>query len=125
VVVTGRLVRVDLPADEGDAVSVARQVMERVALPTVLVVCGPREAGFERLLAEQDLALVVVRGGGAPELAATAVAGLESLRLPVVVVEMASSAGAAALARSGIALMAPLRTPFLAALQRPGSTGVC
>lgn len=113
----GRLVRVGLPVREGDAVAAARMVIGRASGPTALVVCGPRGADFEGLLAEQDLALVAVRGDLAAELGTTAVAELGCLRVPVAVVTLAASTGCAALARSGIGLLPPLRPALLAAVE--------
>lgn len=101
----GRLVRVALehPAEA-----------DRIAIPLVLVIAGPRDAEVDRVLAARDH--VVVAGGGVlADIAAHSVAALgprtTTLALP-------DAPLARALATTGAALTAPWRAPTLAALAR-------
>jgi hypothetical protein len=109
----GRLVRIALPPAGDDAVAVVREAVAPTGYPTVLVVAGPRGEALGALLAEQDVTLLVQRPGGDPELEALTVAGLVADGAHVRTVALASSPGAAVLARSGTRLVAPLRGPFL------------
>lgn len=111
----GRVVRIALPEDDPEAALVARMVLARVDEPAVLVVAAARGPEIERLLAEQDRILLASRPGADEELTALALAALGELG-PCAAVELRASPGAFALARSGTALVAPLRAPFLAAL---------
>lgn len=113
--VVGRLVRVSLPGDEGGAAAAARSAVVRSGIPSVLVAAGARGPEIERLLGEQALCLLAVRPGADEELTALALAALERLA-PCAVVELRPSPGAAALARAGAALVAPLRAPLLEAM---------
>lgn len=112
----GRLARALLAPDEAEAAAEARALSEQSAAPSVLVVAGPRGPAFEALLAGQDLVVLVARPAADPELVAIAAAELSRLGMPTVSVELPSSPAATALARSGTALVAPLRGPLLAAL---------
>lgn len=61
----GRVVVAPLPAAQEDAASAAAQVFAvAAALPTVLVLSGPREDPLEDLLASRDLVLVAQEGDG-------------------------------------------------------------
>ncbi|MFL5843700.1 MAG: transglycosylase SLT domain-containing protein [Solirubrobacteraceae bacterium] len=111
----GRLVRVALPDDEEDAAASARSVIRQATEPTVLVVARPRGAAMEQALGEQDVILLAVRPGDDEELTALARESLQRLA-PCELIQLPASPGAAALARSGTALVAPLRAPFRAAL---------
>lgn len=113
----GRLARALLAADEAEAAAEARVLAEQSPVPAVVVVAGPRGPAFDGLLAQQDLVVLVVRPGEDPELVSIAVAELSRLGTPTAPVELPSSPGATALARSGTALVAPLRGPLLAALR--------
>jgi hypothetical protein len=112
----GRLVRVALPEGECDAVSAARSALGNLAVPAVLVVAAPRGEAMEELLAGQERVLLVHRPGVDEEMAALALAEIARLGPAAVPVALAGSPGAAALARSGHALVSPLRAPFLEAV---------
>lgn len=111
----GRLVRVALPGDDEAAAAAARGAIAQAGLPSVLVAAAARGPAIERLLAEQDLILLAGRPGADEELTALALPALERLA-PCAVVELRPSPAAAALARTGTALVAPLRTRFLQAM---------
>jgi hypothetical protein len=82
----------------------------------VTVVSGARGAALESLLAEHDRLLLVHRSDRDASLLAMARAELEALGPPTAVLELPRSPGAAALARSGTALAAPLRAAFRGAV---------
>jgi len=111
----GRLVHVALPPGGPEAAASLAQLAATPA-PMVLVAAGPRDDALEGLLARHDRLLLVTRGGVDPDLVALARSGLAELGGAVRTVELLRSPAAAALARSGTALVAPLRAPFLAAL---------
>jgi hypothetical protein len=113
---TGRLVRVELPAGEEDAAAQARAALATTVAPGILALAGPRGPALERLLAQCDLVVVATRPDADDELTALAVAEFEARGVAAIAVPFATSPGAAALARSGTALVAPLRAPFLAAV---------
>lgn len=107
----GRLVRVLLPAAEPEAAEAALAA----AGSFVLVACGPRGAAMERALGACDRILLVARPDA--DEALTTLATDELARLaPCTALVLPRSPGAAALARSGAALAAPLRGPFVSAL---------
>jgi len=114
----GRLVRIALPADEHKAVDTARTVLPLFGTfgPTVVAIAGPRGTAVGRLLAEQDLALLIRRPGGDAELDMLTELGLYTDGARVRTLELAASPAASLLARSGTGLVAPLRAPFLAAI---------
>lgn len=115
-VAAGRLVRLPLPADEEQAATLTRTASRRLDSPVVLVVSGPRGTAMEAALAEAQRILLVVSpssDAGLAELAAEELSQLASCQL----VELASSPAAAAMARTGTALVAPLKAPFVAALR--------
>ena len=113
----GRLVRLALPRDERDAVRVAEHAIAvACATAVVLVAGGPRGAAMEALLAERALIVLAVRPDHDETLLALATAELGELGRPVTTAELPPSPVAAALARAGVALVAPLRAPVLAAL---------
>lgn len=114
-VATGRLVHVTLPAAERAAVDVARRHSTR-ELPSVLVVAGPRGSVIEEALAERDMVLLAMPSSADPDVADLAEAQLAALAPRVRRVALRSSPGAAALARTGMALLSPLRAPFVDAL---------
>jgi hypothetical protein len=111
----GRVVRVGLPATEDEAAETARGILRQSEDATVLVVAGPRGPTMEDVLAGHDRILLAIRPGVDAEMTGLALAALERLA-PSVALELPSSPAAAALARSGTALVSPLRTPCLAAL---------
>jgi hypothetical protein len=111
----GRVVRVSLPATEDEAAETAARILRQGEAATVLVVAGPRGPALEDLLAGHDRILLALRTGADAEMTGLALAALERLA-PSVALELPSSPAAAALARSGTALVAPLRAPCLAAL---------
>lgn len=111
----GRVVRVGLPGAEDAAAGGVLAALRQAGGPAVLVAAGPRGAAMDDVLAELDRIVLVVRAGADAELSELAVAELER-HAPCAVVELSRSPGAAALARSGTALVAPLRGPFLEAL---------
>jgi len=112
----GRLVRVDLPEAEARATEEARAVLARADGPSAVVVAAARGPETEQLLAELDRILLMVRPGADANMAAIALAALQELS-PSVAVELSTSPVAATAARSGSALVAPLRAPLLAALR--------
>ena len=113
----GRIVRVALPADEGEAIASSRLV-ERAAghAPGVLLVAGPRGPGLDTLLTDCSLILLAVRPGTDAGIADLALDELVALGRPADRLDLPASPGAAALARSGTALVAPLRGPVLGLL---------
>jgi len=111
----GRVVRVGLPESEEEAAAAARAVLARTDGPGVLVVAAARGPATERLLTDLDLLLLVVRPGADADLTSVALAALKALA-PSQVVELPNSPAACALARSGSALVAPLRAPLVVAL---------
>lgn len=59
----GRVAIADLPAAPGEAAAIAAQVLAvGAAVPTVLVLAGPREDSLDELLASRDLVLVADTG---------------------------------------------------------------
>lgn len=108
-VASGRLARLALDADEALASAQALEVLTAADAPAVLVAAGARGEAMEQLVAVQDRTLLVARGSDE-------VAGLAARRLSAAVVALPSSPGAAALARAGVGLVAPLRAPFLEAI---------
>jgi len=111
----GRVVRVGLPETEEEAAAAARAVLARTDGPGVVVVAAARGPATERLLTDLDLILLVVRPGADADLTSIALAALRALA-PSQVVELPNSPAACALARSGSALVAPLRAPLVVAL---------
>lgn len=113
-VASGRLVRVALAADEAAGAAAVRDVVEALAeVPAVLAVGGPRGQALEALLAEQDALVLATRPAADQTLVELARAELACLGPPVVAAELPPSPVAAALARAGVALAAPLRVAFL------------
>lgn len=110
----GRLVRLALPADEAVAAQALRGLGSDT--PAVLALAGPRGPALSAALTASDVVLLVTRPGTDAELAMLAVADLALAGAHVRTLELAASPGAALLARSGIALSAPLRAPLLAAI---------
>jgi hypothetical protein len=113
----GRLVRVALPIDEAEAAAEIAALSAGLAA-FLLVAAGPRGAAIEQALAGCDRILLATRPDADEELSALAAEELGRLA-PTMLVGLPPSPGAAALARSGTALVAPLRAPFLAALGIP------
>ena len=113
-VASGRLVRVALAADEAAAVVAVRDVAEALAeVPSVLAVGGPRGRELESLLGEQQALVLLTRPAADQALVQLASAELGRLGPAVALVELPPSPVAAALARAGVALAAPLRAPIL------------
>lgn len=113
---SGRLVRCPLPADDEAAVAAAHRLLAW-PVPGILVLAGPRGERLDGLVARADRLLLVLRRGADAALADLAEAELGSTARRVARVQLGSSPGAAALARAGTALVAPLRGPFLDALE--------
>ncbi len=126
VAAAGRLVLADLDRRPGDgegridgAVAVARAERALAAAgnaPTVLVLAGPREASFDRLLAAQDVIGVACAAGDPPSLADLAVAGLPGA---AVALRCGTARAAASLACGGVAV-----APSLAAAVAPLIAGL-
>ena len=114
---SGRLVRVVLPADEEEAATAAKRLLAR-PVPAVLVVAGARGPAMDALLAEASIALVAARPGADDAVAELALAQACGASGRAMRVTVPASPGAAALARSGTALVAPLRGPFLDVLSQ-------
>jgi hypothetical protein len=113
-VASGRLVRVALAADEAAAVAAVRDVAEVLAeVPRVLAVGGPRGRDLEALLAEEEALVLATRPGADGTLVELASAELDRLGPAVAVAELPPAPVAAALARAGVTLVAPLRAPIL------------
>lgn len=110
----GRLVWVSLPAREAEAAAEALAIL-RGPDPAVLVIAGPRGPEIEEVAAGTDRILLAVGAGADPEVASLAAAELGA-QGTCVTLELASSPAAAALARSGTALVAPLKDAVHAAL---------
>ncbi len=114
-VAAGRLVFVDLDA-AGDGASLGLDAAAAVAraeqaigaageAPTVVVLAGPRESPFDRVLAAQDVVGVACGPGDPPVLTGLAIAGLPP---GAVSLEGSVSRAALALAASGVAVMPSL-----------------
>lgn len=104
----GRLVHVPLPVAESEAAALAKRAIAAArAAPAVLVVGGPRTAGFDDVLAGSDLAVVVTPADSEPLIAELA---CRAMPLPAVVA-CTPSLGIAGrtLAAAGICLVPSLR----------------
>jgi hypothetical protein len=119
---SGRLVWIDLPADEPAAVAAADRAL-RGATPGLLVVAGPRGKAMERALAACGVLVVAARATADPEILAAAVAELGGLGPPVVAVDVGVPGAAAALCRAGVVLPAGLRDAVDVALAAGGRPG--
>jgi hypothetical protein len=106
---SGRLARRVLGAGEPEAAAAALAVLTPADAPVVLVAAGPRGEAMDDLIAAQGAVLLAARPGDE-------LAPLAAERLGARLVRLGASPGAAALARSGTALVAPLRAAFLEAL---------
>jgi len=107
---SGRLVLLDLPADEGEAVAAADRAL-RGATPGLLVVAGPRTDIMERALAACGALVLAAREAADPELLTAAATELEALGPPVATLRLGGAGSAAALCRAGLAVPAGLRAP--------------
>jgi hypothetical protein len=99
---SGRLARAVLP-DEPEAALVAGARAAAVAAsPTVLALCGPRDAVLDRLLAAQDLVVVAQPSGTDERLAVLALESVGALGVPAVACAPAVGARRRALAAAGV-----------------------
>jgi len=106
----GRAAVVALPEDAGDAArGLARATAAAGHVPVVLVLGGPRAAGFDEVLAAQDRLLVVTRPGADAAIQALAVAGLPAGGPPHEGCTIGFGPLARALAAAGLATPAVLR----------------
>jgi len=115
----GRLVHLELPAEAVQAAAALLRAAAAARTPTVLALAGPRTDELDRLLAEQDL-LVVLSPGEGSRVGRLAAESLGELRRPVVVCAAAPSRLAGALSLAGLAggaLCRPALAPALEALR--------
>jgi hypothetical protein len=112
----GRLAFLGLPSDEDRAVAAVRAAAPN-ALASVLLVAGPRGAAIEEQIAGLDMILIAGGSDADAELTALAVGELQRLGPPVTSVELPRAPAAAALARAGVRLVAPLHAALLPALE--------
>lgn len=106
----GRVVHLSLPPAECDAAVLAERAISAArAVPTVLVVGGPRGSAFDALLADSELAVVMTAPGSEPLIAELA-CGAISLPAPAVVA-CAPALGIAGrtLALAGVCVLPSLR----------------
>jgi len=111
---TGRLARVELPAEESAAAVEAQRIMAAGGgVPIVLTVAGPRGAALSALVGGQDHVLVFAAPGAPAGLADLALVGLPADRASAHVVAVGRVARA--LAQAGVAVAPGLRAPMLTA----------
>lgn len=111
----GRLARVGLAPGEPGAAELAA-LRRTIAAPVALVVAGPRSPAADWALAQAEVVVLAHRADVDAAMLELAVAELAALGPRVAMAAIGPSPGAAALARSGTALVAPLRSPFAAAV---------
>jgi hypothetical protein len=94
----GRLAWLALGPDD---LPLAERALSAVDVPAVLALTGPRTAGTDALLVEQDLVVLVVGADAEPGLEALALASLAGCPAPVVVQRPLDSPGARPAAVAG------------------------
>jgi hypothetical protein len=104
---TGRIVRLTVEGDDAAGAAEAGRVLASAAVPTVLVVAGPRGARMDALLRAQDLVVVAEAGPGGDAGAALAARRLEDQGTTVVPAGPARGVAALLAARGGASAGVP------------------
>jgi hypothetical protein len=105
----GRLARVRLPPDPGEAAAAAERAFVAAEAPSVLAIGGPRPGIFDALVRRHRLAVVVTSGPHDEPVAALAMDGLRASSVDVVSCPALPAGSARALAALGFGRSAPLR----------------
>ncbi len=105
----GRLARVPLPADPGEAAAAAERAFVAAEAPSVLAIGGPRPDIFDALVRRHRLAVVVTSGPHDEPIAALATDGLRASSVEVVSCPALPAGSARAVAALGFGRSAPLR----------------
>jgi hypothetical protein len=114
---SGRLVRVTLPEDAAPAAAAAARAGAVAAAPVVVALAGPRTAALDRMLAAQDLVVVVRSPRGDAVLAELACESVAELGVRTVACKLSIGTRARVLAAAGIAAPAALRSALEPALE--------
>ena len=99
----GRTVHLPLPSEPVIAAATLHRAMVAAGVPTVCALAGPRPAALDPLLDEQDLVVVAPPAESTDALAELALAGLATVRAPVVVSRPVPRGAARFLAASSVA----------------------